>query len=87
MAGEQETSWNRQVLQNPYFSVNNIINGKTGRLVGIEQYKGVKVNKTIKIHTKTKLSPSKRCSVSDSYSNAIRYGKLLCVAVGINSCI
>lgn len=40
MAGEQETSWNRQKLQNPYFSVNNIINGKRGRVIEIEQYKG-----------------------------------------------
>lgn len=40
MAREQETSRNSQMLQNPYFSVNNIRNGKRGRLLGIEQCKG-----------------------------------------------
>lgn len=42
IAGEQKTSWNRQMLQNPYFSVNNIINRKRSRLLEQRKEDGTK---------------------------------------------
>lgn len=64
MAGEQETSRNSQMLQLPYFSVNNIIHRKKDRLRGIERWKGARTkHRAIKTIPKLRLSCSKRCGV------------------------
>jgi len=85
VAGEQEMARNSQMLQIPYFNLNNIIHRKRGRLIGVERWKGASTkHRAIKTVPKSRLTCSKRGTVSvrpQSYSNARRHGKYLCVVV------
>lgn len=91
MAGKQEISRKSQMFQIPYSSVNNIINRKRGRLIRIKTWKGGNTKyreKKIYIYqNQDQVVVKGTLFDSKSYSNAIRYGEYLHVAVGINPCI